>query len=192
MHSALHRLGLVAALLFIPLAAIGQGALKKSYTDEELVEILKDDGYRAVEISEERVITIKIDGLTYVLFVYEDDDLQLYFGVTGYAVDADDMVHADHVFQGHSGIEFNAQSDFVSASQFRREVFNLGSLPGNPGPARGNGADAVGESGRVETRADHHREDELVPAIGICECVEILNGQVDLLSRFSKVVPRLL
>ena len=78
MSSSLRRLGFVAAFLCLPLVAAGQEQLQKSYTDEELVEILKSDGYRAVEISEDRVITIKIDGLTYVLFVYDDDDLQLY------------------------------------------------------------------------------------------------------------------
>jgi hypothetical protein len=91
MNKALHRLAFLPILLSLPVVAMGEVALQKSYTDEELVEILKDDGYRAVEISEERIITIKIDGLTYRLFVYDDDDLQLYFGVTGYAVDADQM-----------------------------------------------------------------------------------------------------
>ena len=91
MTPAFHRLGLVALLLFLPVVAASQDALRKSYTDQELVDILKNDGYRAVRISEDRVITIKIDGLTYVLFVYDDDDLQLYFGVTGYALDADHM-----------------------------------------------------------------------------------------------------
>ena len=91
MDSAFRWVSSLAALLCLPLVAAGQGELQKSYTDEELVEILNEDGYRAVDISEERVITIRIDGLTYVLFVYEDDDLQLYFGVTGYEVDADAM-----------------------------------------------------------------------------------------------------
>ena len=91
MNSSLRRLGFLVALLCLPLVAAGQEPLRKSYTDEELVEILKNDGYRAVEISEERVITIKIDGLTYVLFVYDDDDLQLYFGLTGYVIDAEAM-----------------------------------------------------------------------------------------------------
>ncbi|MEM7277532.1 MAG: YbjN domain-containing protein [Pseudomonadota bacterium] len=58
--------------------------LKKSYTDKELVDILHAAGYRAVEIDKDRVIRLKIDGLTYVLYVYEDDDLQLYFGLSGY------------------------------------------------------------------------------------------------------------
>lgn len=91
MIPAFCRLGVLAVLFSLPVAAAGEDSLQKSYTDEELVEILKNDGYRAVEISEERVITIKIDGLTYVLFVYDDDDLQLYFGVTGYVLDAEDM-----------------------------------------------------------------------------------------------------
>lgn len=91
MSLSFFRFGLVAACLFMPVVVAAQGALKKSYTDEELVEILKNDGYRAVEISEDRVITIKIDGLTYVLFAYDDDDLQLYFGVYGYELDSDDM-----------------------------------------------------------------------------------------------------
>ena len=54
------------------------------FQDFVSVEILRNDGYRAVEISEDRVITIKVDGTTYALYVYDDDDLQLYFGVTGY------------------------------------------------------------------------------------------------------------
>ena len=91
MISKFRRSCSLAAMLFLPLAAASQDQLQKSYTDQELVDILRNDGYRAVEISDERVITIKVDGLTYVLFVYDDDDLQLYFGVTGYVVDADDM-----------------------------------------------------------------------------------------------------
>jgi hypothetical protein len=58
--------------------------LRAAYSDEELVEILKDDGYRAVEIREDRVIDIKVDGQTHVLLIYEDNDLQLYYGLTGY------------------------------------------------------------------------------------------------------------
>lgn len=62
--------------------------LKKAYTNEELIEILQDDGYRSVELEEDRVISINVDGMTFLLYVYDDDDLQLYFGVTGYDIDA--------------------------------------------------------------------------------------------------------
>jgi hypothetical protein len=84
MTSIARRFVLVAIAFALPVVAGAEEQLKKRYTDEELVEILKNDGYRAVEISDERVITIKVDGTTYALYVYDDDDLQLYFGVTGY------------------------------------------------------------------------------------------------------------
>ena len=83
------RLTVVA--LFFPMAAAAQAPLKKNYTDQELVEILSNEGYRAVEISGERRITIKVDGLTYTLYVFDDDDLQLVFGMTGYKVTHKDM-----------------------------------------------------------------------------------------------------
>jgi hypothetical protein len=65
--------------------------LKKAYTDKELIAILEGDGYCSVELTEERVISVKLDGMTFVLYVYDDDDLQLYFGVTGYDIDAETM-----------------------------------------------------------------------------------------------------
>lgn len=85
------RLAAIVMALTLPMAATAQDSLKKHYSDDELVDILKNDGYRAVEQTEDRVISIKIDGLNYYLFVYDDDDLQLYFGVTGYVLDAEDM-----------------------------------------------------------------------------------------------------
>ncbi len=91
MNSMARVCAILILVLILPLGAAAQDSLKKHYSDDELIEILEKDGYRAVEKSEDRVISIKIDGLTYYLFIYEDDDLQLYFGLTGYLVDADDM-----------------------------------------------------------------------------------------------------
>ena len=82
---------LVLALFAIPSVALTDTTLKKEYTDEELIETLRNEGFRSIELTADRVISIKVDGLTFVLFAYEDDDLQLYFGVKGYRVDADDM-----------------------------------------------------------------------------------------------------
>lgn len=87
----IRRCVLVMFTLAIPVAVLADGQLKKRYTDEELVEILRNDGYRAVDISEDRVMTIKVDGTTFVLYVYDDDDLQLYFGTTGYALTPGNM-----------------------------------------------------------------------------------------------------
>jgi hypothetical protein len=72
--------------LLLSIASLAAEELQAAYSDEELVEILKDDGYRAVEITEERVLNIKVDGQTHVLLVYEDNDLQLYYGLTGYVI----------------------------------------------------------------------------------------------------------
>ncbi len=77
-------LSLLAAVL--PLTSQADDSLLKTLEDSELIEILQADGYRAVEQIEDRVIKIKVDGHTYILYVYDDDDLQLYFGLTGYAV----------------------------------------------------------------------------------------------------------
>ena len=79
-----HSLVLVLFVAVMPLVSYSAEELQKSYTDEQLIEILKNEGFRAVEKVEDRIIKIKVDGLTYVLYVYEDDDLQLYFGATGY------------------------------------------------------------------------------------------------------------
>lgn len=81
---------LLATILLAPPAHADE-ALKKRYSDDELIETLKDMGYRAVEKTEDRVLSIAIDGYTHFLYVYDDDDLQLYFGLTGYKVTADDM-----------------------------------------------------------------------------------------------------
>lgn len=72
--------------LLLSFACLAEDNLRAAYSDEELVEILKDDGFRAVEIREDRVIDVKVDGQTHVLLIYEDNDLQLYYGLTGYVI----------------------------------------------------------------------------------------------------------
>jgi len=91
MRASLKPLAFVAALAIAAGTAYADDEVRKSYTDAELIEILKNDGYRAVEQVEDRVLSIRIDGYTHYLYIYDDDDLQLYFGLTGYDVNADDM-----------------------------------------------------------------------------------------------------
>lgn len=79
-------------LLFCFASAVTLAAeptLKKTYTDEELVAILEAGGYRSAEVADDRVISVKLDGMTFALYAYDDDDLQLYFGVTGYDIEAE-------------------------------------------------------------------------------------------------------
>ena len=66
--------------------SLAEESMKKQYSDDELISILQDDGYRAVELMEERIINIKVDGQMYVLYIYDDNDLQLYYGLTGYSI----------------------------------------------------------------------------------------------------------
>ena len=51
--------------------------------------------------------------------------------------------------------------------------------------AAGDGPDAIGAAGWIEAGADDHGEDEFVPAVGIFQCVEILDVDVDLLAGFD-------
>lgn len=87
---SMFRVMLLAALA-LPLSALAEEPLKKTYSDEEFIEILKNDGYRAVQKIDDRHIRIKVDGYSYDLLIYGDDDLQLNFGMTGYALDNGDM-----------------------------------------------------------------------------------------------------
>jgi len=85
--------GIVLFLLAaaLPLTLHADESLMKTLADSELVDILQSDGYRAVERVDERVIKIKIDGHTYALYIYDDEDLQLYFGLTGYVLTNEHM-----------------------------------------------------------------------------------------------------
>lgn len=67
-------------------AALAADKPRKSYSDKELVAILKAEGFAAANIFDERVIEIKVNGQAYYLNVYDDDDLQMYYGVTGYSI----------------------------------------------------------------------------------------------------------
>lgn len=78
-------------LLLIGGSAWAEERLGKDYTDEQLVKMLEDEGFRSVQVVEPTVIEITIDGLDYYMFVYEDGDLQLWFGLTDYDVNIQDM-----------------------------------------------------------------------------------------------------
>ncbi|MEO0997785.1 MAG: YbjN domain-containing protein [Pseudomonadota bacterium] len=72
--------------LVLSSGALAADKPRKSYSDKELVAILKAEGFAAADIFDERVIQIKVDGQAYYLNVYNDDDLQMYYGVTGYSI----------------------------------------------------------------------------------------------------------
>ena len=81
---------LITGFLAVPVLANGE-PLRKSYSDDDFIDMLRDDGYRAVQKIDDRHIRIKVDGYSYDLLIYDDDDLQLYFGMTGYTLDETHM-----------------------------------------------------------------------------------------------------
>ena len=78
-----------SALIAIFLSVISFGiaasepTLNTHFTDAELIAIIKEDGYRSVELDSKGIIVIKVDGAPYVLYNYDDGDLQLYYGIAG-------------------------------------------------------------------------------------------------------------
>lgn len=73
--------------------AIAADELRKDYSNKELVRFLRDDGYSAVKIAdtddERRLIEIKVNGSHYLLQIFDDGDLLLYFGMTGFDISKD-------------------------------------------------------------------------------------------------------
>lgn len=88
MKSIMRIITLLLLSVALPATAIAGDGPKKDRSDKELIEVLKDEGYRAVDKLDDGVIRIRVGGLTYVLYVLPDKDLQLYFGLTGYTVTA--------------------------------------------------------------------------------------------------------
>lgn len=82
---------LVVIAAVLPYTAQAGDEPNKGYTDDDIVKMLSDGGFRAVDKTEENVLKVHIDGLAYALYVYDDGDLQLYFGMTGYSVTPEDM-----------------------------------------------------------------------------------------------------
>lgn len=78
------KIALLLPLLFLFYAPFSSaGELKTRYTDNQLINILKAEGYSAVSQVKESVILVKIDGRNYVVINQDDGDLQFYYGLAG-------------------------------------------------------------------------------------------------------------
>lgn len=73
----------MAFFLLLPAAAIADSILKSRYSDAELVEMMKSDGYSAVSRLKDGVISIRVDGISYALLNNSDGDLQAYYSMSG-------------------------------------------------------------------------------------------------------------
>lgn len=72
------------------LSESGSG-LSERYSDTEIKQILRDEGYGSVRIVESDQIRFKASGSVYVLYIHDDGDIHLYYGATGYSLDFEDM-----------------------------------------------------------------------------------------------------
>ena len=82
---------LMAFSLLLPFHANAEQTLAKKYSDAEIIQIIKDEGYSAVTKLKDGVIKVKVDGSTYVLFNKSDGDLQAYHGAGGVKVSYEDI-----------------------------------------------------------------------------------------------------
>ena len=73
---------LVFALL-LPASLLANSEVKEKFSDSELVQIFKDNGYSSVKHIQDKVIVIAVNGRKYLLANYSDGDLQLTYMASG-------------------------------------------------------------------------------------------------------------
>ena len=78
-------------VMLLPMGALAGPELVQRFTDEQLVNILKADGYYAVSILDPGELLIKIDGHPHLLYVEDDGDLRAYYGISGVKVSYQDI-----------------------------------------------------------------------------------------------------
>ncbi|MEL7297588.1 MAG: YbjN domain-containing protein [Pseudomonadota bacterium] len=69
--------------------------LRKDYSQAEIINMLRAEGYNTVRDTTsdngEKSLEIKVNGITYSMRVFNDGDLLLYFGMTGFDIDVADI-----------------------------------------------------------------------------------------------------
>lgn len=74
---------ILAVVLLLPATSFAKSDLQKKFTDDELVQILRGEGYGSIEKRRSGVVVFKVDGQTYALYNTYDGDLQCYYGIGG-------------------------------------------------------------------------------------------------------------
>jgi len=77
----LKRVAVAGLLIMGMMSPTLYAAEQRQFTDQDVIKILRAEGYSSIELLEKGAIRIKVDGMTYVLFNREDGDLQAFFGV---------------------------------------------------------------------------------------------------------------
>jgi hypothetical protein len=70
------------AVMFTPVSASAQDMMRFNSVADGM-ELLRSEGYGSVEIENENAVSFRYEGSTYLLYIYDDGDIQLYYGVTG-------------------------------------------------------------------------------------------------------------
>ena len=65
--------------------------LTLKFSDSDLLDLLKSEGYSGASIKREGLVKIKIDGRSYLLYNAKRGDLQLYYGITGVGISYKDV-----------------------------------------------------------------------------------------------------
>jgi len=65
--------------------------LVESYNDNQVEQILQDEGYGSVRVIEEGKIRFKANGHIYVIYIHDDGDMHIYFGSSGLKLSYEDM-----------------------------------------------------------------------------------------------------
>lgn len=81
----------LATLISLSANSFAAPALHKQFSDNELINVMKADGYSAVERVKDGIIKVKVDGKTYILINNDDGDLQAYYGFSGYNISYKDV-----------------------------------------------------------------------------------------------------
>lgn len=82
---------LMAICLLVPTHVFAETILVDKYSDSELIQIIKDDGYSAVKKIKDGAIRVKIDGRSYILINKSDGDLQSYYALGGAKISYEDI-----------------------------------------------------------------------------------------------------
>jgi len=89
------KIGITTLMSFMMLLAssyvLADSQMTYKYSDSELVQIMKDDGYNSVAKIKDGVIRIKINGRSYILFNKNDGDLQCYYAIAGVKISYEDI-----------------------------------------------------------------------------------------------------
>ncbi len=89
------KIGITTLLSFMMLLtssyASADSQMTYQYSDSELIQIMRDEGYSSVTKVRDGAIRVKIDGRSYIVFNKDDGDLQCYYGISGVQISYEDI-----------------------------------------------------------------------------------------------------